>query len=745
MRALSCAVRVALLSLTATTALAQSQGDDDGAKPVATLRVITVEGERERPVLGDVTTIDGTELDNANSMADIVRSRPLISAPSAVTGRSNIWNGSGTTGYNIRGLEGNRIGLDVDGIELPYAASMPDASSNYATGIGRDYVDPEIFRQVRIASGTPSAGSGGGSGLGGRVSFMTKTPEDYLGGGRDYYLGLKTGYTSADHAWAEALTGAVRSGNLQALAVYSRRDGHEADNYGDVSNIESTHWHSDALLTRFVWTPNDDNKLGLTLDAYRRTDNRTVGSGVYTSYPEGITQTSTTQRNRISLDHQFRTRGFAPFDRLRTVVYYQDSKKTDDTVASLSSRGYTRYIDTGLYTKTAGLNSEATKQLSPSDTLYYGVNLSWMNEKRPWTEHRYTTSGAASSGYPVTYDRMAPSDTTKLALYARDEHRFALWGHEAILTPALRGEYIRTTYGDLSNYASSSSATRSEIQNGHTSYIAPTLNLTYPLTPTFDAYAQYSRGVRVPTASEKTGIYESSSSYYSYGIIGNPNLKNETSNAFEVGTKGEVARGVTLNASAFYTKYKNFIDWRSVTPENYSLLEYRMENIADATIYGTELSTRFDLGEFIRGARGFSAALAAGITHGESRDSDGSTGGINSVAPAKGSLILAYDDPGQIYGVSFTTTFVKPKTASSDDLSDSSATSGYFRVPGYTKFDLAGYWNVTKHLTVSLALNNLTDKKYWDYSSVRMLTNSTLYSRSSATGRNVSLSASLTF
>lgn len=66
-------------------------------------------------------------------------------------------------------------------------------------------------------------------------------------------------------------------------------------------------------------------------------------------------------------------------------------------------------------------------------------------------------------------------------------------------------------------------------------------------------------------------------------------------------------------------------------------------------------------------------------------------------------------------------------------------------MPGYARFDLAAYWNVRKDLTINLALNNLTDKKYWDYSSVRMLTTASLFERSSAAGRNVSLSASLAF
>lgn len=45
-----------------------------------------------------------------------MRYQPLVSA----TGKSGFDRG-GYTGYNIRGLEANRVSIDVDGVELPNA------------------------------------------------------------------------------------------------------------------------------------------------------------------------------------------------------------------------------------------------------------------------------------------------------------------------------------------------------------------------------------------------------------------------------------------------------------------------------------------------------------------------------------------------------------------------------------------------------------------------------------------------
>ncbi len=43
---------------------------------------------------------------------------PLVSAPFAANGASAFYAGSGTSSYNIRGIDGNRVGLDVDGIDI---------------------------------------------------------------------------------------------------------------------------------------------------------------------------------------------------------------------------------------------------------------------------------------------------------------------------------------------------------------------------------------------------------------------------------------------------------------------------------------------------------------------------------------------------------------------------------------------------------------------------------------------------
>jgi len=73
-------------------------------------------------------------------------------------------------------------------------------------GAGRDYIEPEMFSTVDIVSGTTDVST---DGIGGRVSFKNKSPEDYLVDGKAVAGTLKTGYSSADQAWLGSVTGAI--------------------------------------------------------------------------------------------------------------------------------------------------------------------------------------------------------------------------------------------------------------------------------------------------------------------------------------------------------------------------------------------------------------------------------------------------------------------------------------------------------------------------------------------------------
>ena len=703
-----------------------------------------------------VVTADDLERRNVTEMGGIVRYLPLISAPAAASGSGSVWDGSGNTGYNIRGLEGNRVSLELDGIALPDAAPKPDGNTLNAFGTGRDYFDPETFREVRIDSGT-TAVSGASPGLGGGVAFVTKSPEDYLGEGVDHYVAYQYGRATADRSNAHTLTGAARMGaTLQGLAVYVHRDGEQLDSRGSTPPNPDD-WHSNALLSKLVWTLPGEQKLDLTVDMFERKNKRDLRSKVSTYYPTGVQQDSTTERTRVSLGHDVVLKDFALFDRLTSKVYLQNAK-TDDKTQGVYTFGSParRAIDTSFKNDSIGLTSEAVKQLNADNALLYGVQLEQLKTRRPWREDRVIV---ATGQHQITNkNRMADMDTTKLALYVRDDLNFNLAGKQAVLTPGLRADYRKNTPKNLQTYTIAVPNAAKEVRSESDTYFTPSLSLSVEVLPQMNAYATFTRGTRLPTAAERTGTYDSFSytgTGQGYAVLGNANLRKETSKAYELGLKGDVAKGLSMHASAYQTEYTDMVDYvmQKDDPVNFPTITrglFRPENIGNARTWGAELTLRAELGAWAPAMQGYHVDLATGVAKGRSFNTrTGESGGLNSVAPAKSALTVGYDHANQLIGLALTAVHAGAKQAPENLLIGDAGP--LFTVPSYTIFDLSTYWNVHKNAKIIVGVYNLTDRKYWDYASARGLAAGTTAAnraeieRYAKPGRNVAASLSVNY
>lgn len=164
-----------------------------------------------------------------NNFGTIMRYQPLISASGVNNGSSNGKSGfdrGGYSSYNIRGLDGNRVALDVNGIPLPDATgrSYAVSSGEDTFGIGRDYIDPYLYGQVNITSGSARQNTVKNV-VGGSVSFISKSPDAYLTDGKRSYLEYTGEFDTSDHAWHNGATTAFGNDSARALFAYSRRDG----------------------------------------------------------------------------------------------------------------------------------------------------------------------------------------------------------------------------------------------------------------------------------------------------------------------------------------------------------------------------------------------------------------------------------------------------------------------------------------------------------------------------------------
>lgn len=696
--------------------------------------VVTPERDKKAPdaLQGSVVVIGADELArrNAGDMSAIARYEPLVSVPAAFSGSGSVWDGAGNTGFNIRGVEGNRVSLDIDGIALPDAAPKPDGTAMNTFGIGRDYFDPAMFREVRIGAGTGPAAAGT-PGLAGSVAFVTKSPADYLSDDKRSYLAYALGYSAANQSRSHSLTGAARMGALDALAVGVHRSGKELENKGSVAENPDD-WDSNALLAKFQWTPVQGQRIGLTLDGYERDNARSYVNKTGGLYPNGVLQDSHTRRTRVSLEHRMTGATNGIFDTLESRLWVQDASVNDRTRARYISgnQPYLRNIDTGYFNKSAGAGADATLKLNDSLSLAYGAAWEQTETRRPWLEDR--TVIATGAHQFTMKNRMADMDSDKASAYLRAEAGFALGGYKATLTPGLRVEYRKLTPRNLGAYVVAVPSAAAEIRTESDAYATPSLNLSVALRDDLSVYARLNRGARLPTAAERTGTYDSFSytgSGVGYAVLGNPNLQKETSQAFEAGMKSSPAKGLQLAASLFRTEYKNFIDYVAQAPDpvNYPTITrglYRPQNNGSARTWGGEASLRAELGTWSPALAGVSVQAAAGVSHGKARDSStGKQGELASTLPRKASTTLAYDAPGDerrpAWGVSLSAVATAGKQPASDTIGDTSVAR--FRVAGATVADLAAYWNIGKNIKLNVGIYNLGDKRYWDYATSRSL------------------------
>lgn len=721
--ALACAGLLggALLPLAAR---AQTAAAPSAVSATALPEVQVTASAEEAKNQGHTTTITAEDLQKqgAASMADVVRYQPLVSAPETASGTGNLWDGAGTPGYNVRGLEGNRVALEVDGIELPPAEIKPDGMSTSSFSTDRDTLETDLFQQVEIASGATAAGRAGSLNLGGRVSFTTKSPEDFLRDGKQSHLGYKFGYQSANKSRAHTLTGATQIGAVQALGIYVRRDGEQAKSEGDIAPNPQD-WDSNALLTKFVWGAHTGNRLGLSVEHFDRGTQYTNTSEVTASMPQAPQQDATDRRSRISLEHRYTpAQGLAVFDSLESRIYYQSAEAKNLTfvpeVIPRAGARYARHLYTNSEYDTWGASADASKSLG-AHTLYYGLSYTQTDSQRPWEETRTDLSGVFVS--QTIKDRASAAKDARLSLYVRDEIALNLGGRRVKVTPGLTVQHQRVKPTDQARYAQGSGASAGEVRKSSDTALLPSLNVSLELAPQFDAYAHYSRGVRRPSITELTGSFENPGT--GYAVLGNPDLDKETSQTLELGVRGQAAKGITLNASAFYSRYKNFIEYENIGRDpnlpQFGLFVYRAHNIGKAEIWGTELSSRFDLGVWAPSARGLSVNLAGGWSQGSAQNTrTGNRGWLPSVLPAKVVAGLAYDDPSKRFGTALHASHTRSKQASD---AASASTTEYFAVPSATVLDLTAYWNLNRNVTWNVGIYNLSDRKYWDYASVRSL------------------------
>lgn len=694
------------------------------------LQQVTISATRQEQdvnsVPSTVTVHDRQELDrdNVNNIKDLVRYEPGVSVGGA-------GQRGGISNYNIRGIDGDRILTQIDGVEIPNSFfNGPYAKTQ------RNYVDPEIIKRVEILRG-PASALYGSNAIGGTVSYFTLDPDDIIKPGQDVGARLKAGYSSADRSWLKSGTVAGRSGEFDGLLHLSQREGHETESYGDHggTGLSRTAANPEDIKTTNVlakagWNYNEDDRLGFTYEKYKDrvsvNEKSAVGGPFNAGKPLGMYLSregkDTISRERFGLENSM-VLDTAVADHFKWSLNYQVAKTDQDTLEDYFP--YTRRVmrsrTTTYEEKMWVLDAQADKAFHLGDTdhlLTYGATV----------KHQKVTGSRSGSGICLAVGRGctaigAPSPSDYLvkssdfpdptintySLFAQDQISWNNW----TFMPSLRYDYTKLTPHITQEFLNTVNPLQKDpVSDADKVWhrLSPKFGVTYEFNDNYTWYGQYAEGFRTPTAKALYGRFENLEAGYS--VEPNPNLEPEKSKSYETGLRGKFEAG-TFDLAIFYNKYRDFINEDAITP-GYSELAFQSNNIKHATIKGAEVKGRLNLDAF--GApQGLYTRGSVAYAHGRNNDTGQP---INSVNPLTAVMGLGYEQ--QNYGALVSWTLVKRK----DQVDDSTffspdGTSSQFKSPGYGVVDLSGYYKVTKDVTVNAGLYNLTDKKYWNWDDVR--------------------------
>ncbi len=736
----------ALLAGAAAPVWAEEAAPDDGvqlagAGEALASEQLTVTATRTKraadEVPSTVSVISDEEIEDrlVTDIKDLVRFEPGVSvrsSPSRFTAALSATGRDGNSGFNIRGLEGNRVLIQVDGIRVP------DAFSFGAQSAGRgDYVDLDLLRSVEIVRG-PASALYGSDGLAGVVSFETKDPLDFLKEDEAIAARVRASYASADDSWAESVVAAAQEGAWSGMVAITRRDGHELESKGENGSPDTTRteanpqdvW-SNAGLARLVFSPNARHRLRATYEQFESEIETEVLSA--RAIPP-LSSTSTldldahdeTERQRGTLDYTYEN-AEAFLTRATLAAYYQDSETiqfSDEDRNTALDRTRLNTFDNRVW-GFAGQVDMAFSFDGIENRLVVGGDYSQTRQEGV----RDGTVPPFGETFPT---RAFPNTDYMLAgLFVQDE--IAMLDGRLTLFPALRFDTYDLEPEDDALFIGA-------IAGQSDSRFSPKLGAVYWVTENFGLYAQRAAGFKAPSPSQVNNGFSNIS--VGYESIPNPDLKPETSDTVEIGIRfrdialagGEWSAGVT----AFDGEYQDFIEQVQVggtfTPLDPAIFQY--VNLGEVEIKGIEAR--------VEGTwdNGFGFIAAASYAEGE-QTSGGVTQPLASIEPWKISAGLSYRDPAGRFGGQIAGVYSAGKDADDAGLT---CTGGCFLPSSFTFVDVTAYWNITDDLTLRAGVFNLTDEKYWWWGDVRGLSETSL-TRDAYTqpGRNASVSLSYRF
>ena len=542
----------------------QAAGDPD--EPLTFLDSVTVTATlRPAPVRdtpGMVSVIDDVAIEErlVQNMADLVKYEPGVYVENNVTRL-------GLNGFNIRGIGGNRVMTQVDGVQTSEQFDFGPFNVHQVS------LDIDTLKSVEIVRSANSALYGSDA-LGGVVSLFTKDPGDYLRG-RRFHAGAKTTWDGRADGLSGNLSLAAGTERFQASLFASATRGNEIRNKGTVETNDDTRTVPNPqdlvgsqMLAKIVFNASPGNMLRASAEVYDTRVETAVlsqqGSAQFsptfridtTDYDAVDTQ----ERLRLSIDHTLVDRG--GFDQLSWRIYGQrndTSQVVDDARTTFGfgpPMGSLRHGTVDFDQAGYGTSAQGQKWLGdPEGGVLFSFGATYKTDHfdvlRDAREVNARSGAVIPSRliYPTKY--FPESDVAEAGAYLQGEIQLG----RVTLVPGVRYDHFTL---DADQADSVFLASLNPVPADFSAdAVSPKFGIAARLSDIVTVHAQYAGGFRAPPYSNiNTGFTNFRGGYTT---LPNAALRAETSDNVEVGIRSAFARA-SFDLTTFLNYYDDFIE-----------------------------------------------------------------------------------------------------------------------------------------------------------------------------------------
>jgi hemoglobin/transferrin/lactoferrin receptor protein len=643
----------------------------------------------------------------------------------------------------VRGFEASRVLLVVDGIRMNNAMYRAGHLQNVIT------VDQNMLERVEVLYG-PASTLYGSDALGGVVHMRTKMPklsttDKLLWTGTAF-----TRYSSANNEKTGHLDLSVGGGKLAWLQSYNYSDFDDmrmGDNYPDdypdfgrrsqyIETKEGVDYlvtNSDDRIQRFsgykqwditqklLYKPSANTSHTLNLQhsnssdipRYDRLQDRRNGALRWAQWYYGPQQ-RTLAAYEVNVDSV----GF--FTNMRSIVSYQHIEE------SRHQREYRRYdrLDNRYETLNVVAAVVDARKLWSQHELTVGADVQ-LNDLRSSANRVNIQTGAASpldSRYPNGENRM-----NYYGIYGQHIYKFG--DGKWVLNDGIRLQVIslRSTIGDNSFFQFP--FTKIEQNNA-----AVTGNIGLVYMPADGSRITFgvASGFRAPNIDDASRVFESSNNQL---IVPNPGSKPEYTYNVDLGISQAVAERVRLEATGFYTWFRNAI---ALAPYQLGSKDsafynggmvrvFANQNVNRAFLYGFNAAVTVD---FTKALRLYSTI---NYTYGRLREKNGEVP-LDHIPPVFGKTSVSYTGgriSAEAYALYNGWKRLKDYNSNGEDNLQYATPEG---MPSWLTLNLKAGVNLHRYLTLQAGVENILDRNYRYFAS-----------GFSAPGRNICLALRSTF